>query len=172
MEFIFQTSYNTQALTAMAKALRKTTRRKRSKRSHVFGWIVVAVAVLLSLPRGEAYVIDLNKVVTWLAAAAIIIVFAFEDRFNGLVAKKRMLPRLLTATTTFAEDGYRSVTEVGTSEFSYDNIISIAETSRYYILIFSQNHAQVYDKHGIISGSCNEFSTFITRITELPIHKV
>lgn len=172
MEFTFHTKYNSDALTAMAKALRKTTRSKRSRRSHIFGWFIVILAVLLSLPRGEEYVIDLNKIVTWIAAAAIIFVFAFEDRLNGLIAKKRMLPGLLSSTVTFSESGYCSKTEVGTSEFSYENIVAISETQRYFILIFSQNHAQVYDKQGLSQGSCDGFPEFITQITGLSIHKV
>jgi len=41
MEFRFETVYNQKAFTSMAKALRKTIRKKRSKRSHIFGWMVV-----------------------------------------------------------------------------------------------------------------------------------
>ena len=172
MEFTFVTKYDTAALTAMAKALRKTTRTKRSRRSHVIGWIVVALAVLLSLPRGETYTIDINRIVTWAAAVAIILAFAFEDRLNGLIAKKRMLPGLLTATTTFTDSGYRSETEIGTTEFTYDHVIALAETPRFYVFLFSQNHAQVYDKQGLNAGSCEEFSDFITGKTDLSIQKV
>lgn len=41
MEFTFQTIYNQKELTTMARALRKTLRKKKSRRSHVFGWIAV-----------------------------------------------------------------------------------------------------------------------------------
>ena len=44
MEFKFETAYNQEAITIMAKALRKTVRKKRSKRSHIFGLIVVVFA--------------------------------------------------------------------------------------------------------------------------------
>ena len=44
MEFKFETAYNQEAITIMAKALRKTVRRKRSRRSHIFGVIVVIFA--------------------------------------------------------------------------------------------------------------------------------
>ena len=33
----------------MAKGVRKTARKKRTKRSHIFGWIVIALALLLTL---------------------------------------------------------------------------------------------------------------------------
>lgn len=172
MEYTFKTTYDIDALTAMTRALRKTVRRKRSRRSHIFGWIVVVLVALLSLPRGEAYIIDLQRVVTWLAAAAIVITFLFEDKLNALIAKRRMLPGLLSSTVSFAPEGYCSVTEMGSSEFSYDNILALAETDRYFIFIFSLSHAQVYDKRTLLGGSCENFAAFITQTTQKAIQKV
>ena len=48
MEFVFETSYDQKGLTAMARGLRKTLRKKKSRRSHVFGWAVVVLGLLLS----------------------------------------------------------------------------------------------------------------------------
>ena len=45
MKFTFETEYNQKALSVMAKCIRKTARAKHSKRSHVFGWIVIALAL-------------------------------------------------------------------------------------------------------------------------------
>lgn len=53
MQFAFQTDYNQRSLSVMAKCIRKTARAKRSKRSHLFGWIVIALALLLSFTSGE-----------------------------------------------------------------------------------------------------------------------
>ena len=50
MEFKFKTAYNQEATTIMAKALRKTIRKRRSRRSHIFGVIVIVIALLFSLP--------------------------------------------------------------------------------------------------------------------------
>ena len=49
MEFSFETVYDQKAVTAMAHGLRKTIRKKHSRRSHVFGWFVVALTLLLTL---------------------------------------------------------------------------------------------------------------------------
>ena len=74
MEYTFETLYNQEALTIMAKCLRKTVRRKNSKRSHIFGWIVVILAVILSVVSDtESFVVDFKKVLTWAAALAIIV---------------------------------------------------------------------------------------------------
>lgn len=171
-EFMFQTNYDITALTAMSKALRKTARRKRSRRSHVFGWIVIILVVLLSLAQSDTYIVDFKRIVTWLAALAILISFLFEDRLNGLITKKRMLPGLISSTATFTQESYCSVTEVGTSEFSYSNITDIAETERYFIFVFGNNHAQVYDKQGLKSGTIDEFAAFISSVTEKTIKRI
>lgn len=42
MKFTFETEHNQKALSVMAKCIRKTARAKHSKRSHIFGWIVIA----------------------------------------------------------------------------------------------------------------------------------
>ena len=72
MEFTFETQYDAKTLALMAKALRKTIRKKHSRRSHIFGWMVTALAVLLLLSKGEL-VFDLRTIVTVLAALAIVI---------------------------------------------------------------------------------------------------
>ena len=61
MEFIFETNYDQKGITVMAKALRKTIRKKRSKRSHIFGIIIIICAILLSIPdKNEEFVITMN----------------------------------------------------------------------------------------------------------------
>jgi len=42
MEFKFETAYDQKALSAMARGLRKTVRLKKSRRSHIIGWVVMA----------------------------------------------------------------------------------------------------------------------------------
>ena len=166
MEFQFATAYNQEAVTALAKTLRKTARKKRSRRSHIFGVLVMILAILLTLPLGDkVFVLDFKTVVTWLAAAMIFFALIFEDRLNGYIARKRMLPGLAKATTTFKAEGYYSETEIGASEFKYNTIVALAETERYFVFIFGQNHAQVYDKQSITGGTMEEFREFITTVT-------
>ena len=169
MEYTFETLYNQEALTIMAKCLRKTVRRKKSKRSHIFGWIVVILAVILSVASdAESFAIDFKKVITWAAALAIIVSFVFEDWLNGYFAKKRMLKGTEKSTSTFdtgIANAFVSETAIGKSEFSYDKVAQIAETERYFVFIFSENHAQVYDKVSISGGTVDEFREFISKVT-------
>ena len=52
MGFKVTSEYDKKALIAMARAVRKTTRKKKSLRSHVFGWLIVVLGLLVSLPFG------------------------------------------------------------------------------------------------------------------------
>ena len=169
MEYTFETLYNQEALTIMAKCLRKTVRRKKSKRSHIFGWIVVILAVILSVVSDtESFAIDFKKVITWATALAIVVSFIFEDWLNGYFAKKRMLKGTEKSTSTFDTEiatAFISETAIGKSEFSYDKVTQIAETERYFVFIFSENHAQVYDKVSISGGTVDEFREFISKVT-------
>ena len=45
----FETDYNMETLTAMAKGLRKTVRRKRSRRVHIFAAVVLILGLLTIL---------------------------------------------------------------------------------------------------------------------------
>ena len=173
MEFKCETAYNQEAISVMAKAIRKTARKKRSKRSHIFGVIVIILALLLTLPLGDKeFVLDFRTVITWLVAAILFFTLIFEDKINGYVARKRMLPGLAKAIVTFNESGYHSETEVGSSDFKYSTIALLAETKDYFVFVFSQSHAQIYSKESITGGTVEEFREFITNVTGKEIQKV
>lgn len=167
MEFTFDTAYGQKAVTAMARTLRKTIRKKRSRRAHVFGWIVLFLAVLLVLPLGgRAFVLNIRTVTTLAAALILLAALLCEDRINGYFARKRMLNGTERAASAFREDGYRSVTELGTTEWTYDKIALLAETSEYFVFVFGPNHAQLYDKRGMTGGTEEQFRAFMEEKTQ------
>ena len=162
MEFVFETDYDRKAMTAMAKGLRKTVRKKHSRRSHIFGWIVIALGLLLSWPSEE---VKASDVVTWITIAVMLGALLFEDRLNGYFARKKMLPGTSHAKAIFTEDGYRSETQMGNTEWKYENITAMAETKDYFVFLFSKNHAQVYDKRTLTGGTADEFRAFMQEKT-------
>ena len=91
MEFTFETQYNTKTMTSMAKALRKTIRKKHSQRSHIFGWIVTVLGLLLGIKN---FAFDFRTIITAIAILVILIALLFEDRINGYMAKKGYSPVL------------------------------------------------------------------------------
>ena len=173
MEFKFETVYNKESVTAMAKALRKTVRGKKSRKSHIYGIVVVICAILLTLPLGDKeFVLNFKTIITWLASAILLFALVFEDKLNGYIAIKRMLPGLDKSVVIFKEEGYLSETPVGKSEFKYDNILTLAETEKYFVFVFSISHAQIYDKASISGGTMDEFREFIKGVTGKEIQSV
>ncbi len=173
MEFKCETVYNQEATTIMAKAIRKTARKKKSRRSHIFAVIVIILAFLLTLPLGDKeFVINFRTIITWIIAAILLFTLIFEDKINGYVARKRMLPGLEKATVTFHADGYHSEAELGSSEFKYNTIILLAETDNFFVFVFSQSHAQVYNKNSITGGTIEEFREFLKNVTGKEIQKI
>lgn len=157
----------------MAKALRKTVRRKKNRRTRIFGWIAAALGMLISLLPGEAGImISFKTVITWLAVLIILAVLLFEDQLNGAVAVRRLPPGTAKAVVTFTAEGYESSTELGTSQFKYNNISMLAETPQYFVLEFGANHAQVYDKSSITGGTVENFRCFIEEVTGKHIQQV
>lgn len=166
MEFTFDTVYNQEAVTAMAHGLRKTIRKKHSRRAHVFGWIVIALVLLLTLPLdGEPLVIEGRTVVTWAAGLLVLLSLLFEDKLNAWIARKRMLAGTDRAVSTFTQDGYCSESAMGKTQWRYENIHQITEDEHYFIFVFDRSHAQVYAKQGMTGGTAEEFRAFIAQRT-------
>lgn len=173
MEFTFETAYTTKAVTTMAKVLRKTVRKKRSRRAHVFGWIVVTLVLLLTLPLGEQeFSVDTRTVITWIAGLFILVVLLFEDRVNGYIAKKRVLAGTDRGITVFQDENFTTTSEIGKTEFLYDKILLLAETDGYFVFVYDKSHAQVYDKGKLTGGTVEDFRKFIADKTGKTITKV
>lgn len=173
MEFVFETNYDQKGISAMAEALRKTIRKKKSKRTHISGWIIILLAILISIPsKGEEFVLKARMVITWIVVLIMAITLIFEDKINGYIAKKRMVTGLDKAKTIFKEDKYISETKIGKTEFYYENIKELAETKDYFVFVFDQSHAQIYDKKGISGGTEEEFKKFIVEKTGKSIETI
>ena len=170
MEFTIETQYNAKTMASMARALRKTIRKKHSRRSHIFGWTVVVLALLLLISHGFSF--DFRTISTSIAVLVILTVFLFEDRINGYVAYKRLLPGTEKAVTVFSENSFISTTDIGKSEWTYDKMILIAETADFFVFIFSASHAQLYDKRNIQGGTADDFRRFIETATEKQVQAI
>lgn len=173
MEFRFETVYDQNAMTVLTKTLRKTIRRKRSRRSHVLGWIVIAVALLITIPMGgKEFSIDMRKVITWLAGLVVLAVLIFEDSINAYIARKRMLAGTGRGTSIFGDESYSTESAIGKTEFNYDKISLLAETKGYFVFVFDRSHGQVYDKRTLSGGTEEEFRRFIEQKTGKAVVKI
>lgn len=174
MELTVHTCYDQSTATAMARALRKTVRKKRSRRAHVVGVLLVILSVLLAFMDNEGFGPPASGR-QWLnlgVALLLVVVMVGEDRINGYFVRKRMLPGTQEVTAVFQKDQFVSNTQVGSSTFFYHNVIGLADTGRYIVFLFSQNHAQAYDKTGITGGTPEDFAAFLEETIGQKIIKI
>ena len=161
MPYTFETNYDFKALTAMARALRKTVRRKKSRRVRIVGGIAIAVGLLLVVPWYEGYEFGLSTVVTILAVAVILFVMLFEDQINGYLAGKRMIKGTEKNRGAFDEVGFTTENAVGQTRWNYASIRKAVRAGDYFIFLFDKNHAQVYDIRSLKGGSPEDFAALI-----------
>lgn len=172
MEFAFETMYNQRALTALAKAVRKTTRAKRSKKSRIAAVVVILLGAALIVNDILNSNFDFKTFITLLAVAAMVFVLPFEDSLNAYLAGKRMVKGTETAKAEFKTESFISHTEAGTTEFNYSIIQAVAETGDYIIFVLDKNHAQAYDVTSLINGTKEQFIEFIEQKTGKKVQKI
>ena len=175
MEFHFTTVYDRACMTAMAKALRKTVRRRHSRRTHLFGWLLMLAVFLLWLPifagRRSA---DFGDIVSLIVIFVVAFVLWKEDSLNAMLAQKRMLPSSRRAEATFTDSGYRNVTEAAVTEWNYENIplAAICDVGDYIVFALNKTFAQAYDKRSLNGGSIEAFYAFIAQKTGQAVEKI
>lgn len=172
MEFAFETVYNQKTLTAMAKAVRKTTRAKHSKRGHTVGAVVIVLGLLLVAGDILNSDFEFKTFITLLAVVAMLVVLPFEDSLNAFIAGKRMIKGSEKANVVFSDENFVSATDVGTTEFPYSIIQSVADTGDYIIFVLNQNHAQAYDVTSLVNGTKEQFVDFIEQKTGKKVQKI
>lgn len=158
MEFTCHTTYNQKALTAMARAVRKTIRAKRSRIIRLYAWIITALLVVsLWLSWGNIW----QTVLHCVTIIALLLIHWKEDTINGYFAKRNALPGTSFADTTFYADHYLVKTNAAESKWQYDKILALAETRNYLVFVMGKNHALALEKATLEGGSIPEFCRFI-----------
>lgn len=158
MKFTCHTTYNQKTLTAMARAIRKTIRAKRSRVFRLYAWvIVVLLLVSLWLSWGNVWQMTASGAVI----AALLLVNWKEDAINGFFARRQALPGTDAADTTFYPDHYLVRTAAAESKWHYDRSLALAETRDYLVFVMGKNHALAMEKATLEGGSISEFCQFI-----------
>lgn len=171
MEIQVKTVYDQRALTAMARGLRKTVRRKRSRRSRAVGWVLIALALLFGV--GDLILEQGGKMWLDLAVAAVLLaVLLTEDRLNGFFAGRKVLPGSREVETVFTEQDYVAAVRNAQTRWSYASIRAVAEGKDYIVLALSDRHAQVYDKRGISGGTAEELLALLRDKTGVTVTKM
>ncbi len=164
--FTFVTRYDQRALTAMARGMRKTLRRRKNLFTRIFGWSVFILGLALSLMPGEnGFEITGRTLISWLALLALLLVLLLEDSVNGFLSGRKKLTGLEKITVTFLPEEYRSVADIGKTQWTYEGIAAIAEAPDYFIFMLNAFYAQVFDKRTLSGGTVQEFRDFIRQRT-------
>ena len=158
MKFTCHTTYSQKALTAMARAVRKTVRARTSRRVRLYAWGMIGLLLVsLWLTWGHLWQTAVNCAVL----AGLLLVSWKEDAINGFFAKRRALPGTESADTTFYPDYYLVKTAAAESIWQYDKILALAETRDYILFVMGKNHAMAIEKAALTGGSLLEFRQFL-----------
>ena len=158
MEFTCHTTYGQKALTAMARALRKTVRAKRSRRIRFVAWIIIGLLLVsIWLSWGSLW----QTVADCAVMAALLLLHWKEDALNGFFAKRKALPGTDFADTIFYPDHYLVETPAAETKWQYDKILALAETEKYLVLVVGMNHAMALEKVTLTGGGLPELRRFL-----------
>ena len=96
-------------MTVAARAMRRVLRRKRNIIWAIFGWSVFFINALLLIPfDGEPFTLDAITVISLLVEVMLLSVLLFQDRFNGMIARKNALAGTKEYHVAFGEDSLHS----------------------------------------------------------------
>ena len=166
MTFEIHSNITNRSMTVAARAMRRVLRRKRSIMWAIFGWNVFLFNALLLIPfDGEPFALDARTLISLLAEVILLSVLLFQDRFNGMIARKNALAGTKEYHVAFGEDFYSVVTAATTSTFRYELIDALAESQDYIILLMKKRYVQPLDKRTLTGGTVEEFKRFLEEKT-------
>ena len=172
MTFEIHSDITNRSMTVAARAMRRVLRRKRSIIWAIFGWTVFLFNALLLIPfDGEPFALDARTLISLLAEVILLSVLLFQDRFNGMIARKNALAGTKEYHVAFGEDSYTVVTAAPTP-FRYELIDALAESQDYIILLMKKRYAQPLDKRTLTGGTVEEFKRFLEEKTGKTFRRV
>lgn len=175
MEFTFVTDYDQKALTTLAKVLRKTTRRTSSIVSRAIcgaffvmmlpGIIFLALFMSIEEEALSLETILLRYSCPGIFLLVIVLPILFSDYLVGFQARKYMQPGTEKSTAIFSPESYISITNAAKTEFRYDSMSYISETTDYFVFVMGKNHGMIFSKSSISGGTVEDFRRFIEERT-------
>ncbi len=169
MEFTFEMNYDQKAMTAMAKAMRSGLQEEEDKKSKRIGWLFVVLTAVILVTAGK---FGWMQIVGGVLVACFALYLIFQDQVNGALALWKLPVKLRKGQWIFREDGYFSNTEIGESDYSYENIFAMVESVGYIFLVFQNRQAHILDVTTIKGGTVQDFRRLLRRKTGLTIQEV
>ena len=159
MEFQMHTTYDRPAMTAMARAVRKTVNRKRTRFIHIWMYAVFLLGILCAIPLDGT--LTSSNIICALVAFFMLAARILEDFLDGWIAYRYILPGTEQVEATFTAEHYCTRSQISTTKWSYETVAAIVESPRYFVFILSQKYAQIYDKTTLTGGSCEQFRALL-----------
>lgn len=187
MEFVFVTELDQKAHTTATKVLRKTSRTAAGIVFHticVFYCVTMLLGVLLvssdAIFGGETQ-ISLDTILLGMVCPALfLLVIMLPYPFINLIVKlinvflrrKQVMLETERVTAVFTSEEFTITTNTVKSEYQYSNIVAIAETKDYFVLVLDKTHAVICSKSGISQGTVEGFRGFIEVKTNKEMKKI
>ena len=116
--------------------------------------------------------LDVRMLISLLIEVMLLSVLLFQDRFNGMIARKNALAGTKEYHVAFGEDSYTVVTAATTSTFRYELIDALAESQDYIILLMKKRYVQPLDKRTLTGGTVEECKRFLEEKTGKTFRRV
>ena len=168
---VIQTTLDRRAMTALARAVRKTLRRGRNGPVRMLAWFVVLVESFLTAVylRGGQEGWQINV----LLGLIMLVCILGEDWANGLVALRRIPPDCREVNATFQEDSaFVCRSQAGEEWRLYQQMKVAVEMADWFILLLEGGQGRVFSKKGFTWGTPEEFRARIPEKTGLKILKM
>lgn len=173
MDFTFETLYDQRALTAIARAVRKIYRRRSSFLMRLFGLLVVALGVYNSSPlSGNEFSFTVRSMISYAALFMILVSVLFEDSVNGLIARSKLPRGDYVVDSHFEDDVITLQSSARVNSCQYQRINHLAETRHYFLFVFDEHHAEIFEKDTLAGITEEEFRVFIKNKTGKEFQKI
>ena len=166
--FQVEQTYDLASLTALCRAARRTVR-TFAKILHIVCWCIIGVtAALFVLLIAIGGMPDLWM---WAVLAALLALLLCEDRINGRIALRQLLPGTAHSVTVFTDEDYTVTTDTTETVYHYENITDLCEAEGYFFFFLGKRHGQIFDKRGFQAGGPDAFRACLERKTGLTFRK-
>ena len=168
MEIICSTTYDRRALSALARALRKTVRRTRSRLLRVWCWVLLVLSLLSAwVSWGEWG----NCGAQWGGGRPDAGRSAGGGRNQRLLCQAERPAGDGGVHGALLEEHYETKIAGAATQWQYSKLLRLAENDRYLVLILGKNHGQLCDKEELTGAAPEELRAFLEQRTGLTVER-
>lgn len=161
--FTVDQTYTVEGLAAFLRVRRQTVS-KGTKLFRIFCWVLFVVVTLAYLLCLAISALEPGDPLLFLAPVMLLLfalLLIFEDRLNGWIMYRRMIPGTVHSVTVFSEKEYTVSMDVGQTTYRYVAISALRETEKYIFLFLTPRHGQIFEKACLQPADIPAFRAFL-----------